>query len=107
MSLFDDIDDCHFTWNYSYNDIIDHHLPSRKAKIRSNLPWTDSSIRKGMNERFKLLNEAKVSGDPVKWSQYRKKKKRNEIKKIRERGPKRLIGMINLTNQPILKNFGS
>ena len=108
MSLFDDIDDCHFIWNSLYNDIIDHHLPSRKAKIRSkSLPWTDSSIRKGMNERFKLLNEAKVSGDPVKWSQYRKKKKRNEIKKIRERGPKRLIGMINLTNQPILKNFGS
>ena len=28
-----------------------------------------------MNERFKLLNKAKASGDPVKWSQYRKKKK--------------------------------
>ena len=27
------------------------------------------------------------------------------LKKIRERGPKRLIGMINLTNQPILKNL--
>ena len=61
----------------TYNDIIDHHLPSRKAKIRSkSLPWTDSSIRKGMNDRFKLLNEAKASGDPVKWSQYRKKKMR-------------------------------
>ena len=49
-----------------------------------------------MNEEFKLLNEAKASGDPVKWSQYRKKK-RNAIKKIRERGPKRLIGMTTQT----------
>ena len=57
-----------------------------------------------MNERFKLLNEAKASGDPVKWSQYRKKKEMR-LKKIHERGPKRLIGMINLTNQPILKNL--
>ena len=85
MSLCDDIDDCHFTWNYSYNDIIDHHLPSRKAKIRSkSLPWTDSSIRKGMNERFKLLNEAKASGDPVKWSQYRKKKEMRLKKSVKE-----------------------
>ena len=85
MSLFDDIDDCHFTWNYSYNDIIDHHLPSREAKIRSkSLLWTDSSIRKGMNERFKLLNEAKASGDPVKWSQYRKKKEMRLKKSVKE-----------------------
>ena len=91
MSLCDDIDDCHFTWNYSYNDIIDHHLPSRKAKIRSNLPWTDSSIRKGMNERFKLLNEAKVSGDPVKWSQYRKKKKEMRLKKSVKEGRSGLL----------------
>ena len=90
MSLFDDIDDCHFTWNYSYNDIIDHHLPSRKAKIRSkSLPWTDSSIRRGMNKRFKLLNEAKASGDPVKWSQYRKK--RNEAKKSVKEGRSGLL----------------
>ena len=91
VSLFDDIDDCHFIWNSLYNDIIDHHLPSRKAKIRSkSLSWTDSSIRKGMNKRFKLLNEAKASGDPVKWSQYRKKK-RNEVKKSVKEGRSGLL----------------
>ena len=80
VSFFDDIDDCHVIWNYLYKDIMDHHLPSRKAKIRPNsLPWIDSSIRKEMKKRFKLLNEAKISGDPVKWSQYREK--RNEVKK--------------------------
>ena len=77
VSLFDDIDDCPFIWNYLYNDIIDHHLPSRKAKVRSKyFLWIDSSIRKGMNKRFKLLNKAKASGDPVKWSQDRKKEMR-------------------------------
>ena len=25
VSLFDDINDCHFIWNYLYNDVIDHH----------------------------------------------------------------------------------
>ena len=81
VSLFDDIDDCHFVWNYLYKDIMDHHLPPWKAKIRPNsLPWIDSSIRKEMNKRFKLLNEAKTSGDPVKWSQYREK--RNEVKNL-------------------------
>ena len=50
MSLFDDIDDCHFIWNSLYNDIIDHHLPSRKAKIRSkSLPWTD--VQKASNPK--------------------------------------------------------
>ena len=37
-----------------------------------------------MNERFKLLNEAKASGDPVKWSQYRKKKEMRLKKSVKE-----------------------
>ena len=50
--LFDDIGDCHFVWNYLFKDIMDHHLPSQKAKIRPNtLPWIDSSIREEMNKR--------------------------------------------------------
>ena len=42
-----------------------------------------------MNKRFKLLNEAKASGDPVKWSQYRKK--RNEVKKSVKEGRSGLL----------------
>ena len=84
INLFDDIDDCHSIWNYLYKDIMDHHIPSRKAKIRSNsLPWIDSSIRKEMNKRFKLLSEAKASGDSVKWRQYREK--RNKVKSLLKR----------------------
>ena len=33
-----------------------------------------------MNKRFKLVNRAKASGDPVTWSQYRKKG--NEVKNL-------------------------
>ena len=36
-----------------------------------------------MNKTFKLLNEAKTSGDPVKWSQNREK--RNEVKHLLKR----------------------
>ena len=79
MNLFDDMDDCPFIWNYLYNNVIECHLPSRKTKIRSkSLLWIDFSITKGMNKRFKLVNRAKASRDPVTWSQYRKKG--NEVK---------------------------
>lgn len=36
-----------------------------------------------MNKRFKLLSEAKTSGDPVKWRQYREK--RNKVKSLLKR----------------------
>lgn len=69
MSLFDDIDDCYFVWNYLYKDIMDYYLLFRKVKIRFNFfLWIDFFIRKEMNKRFKFLNEVKIFGDLVKWS---------------------------------------
>lgn len=78
--IFDDIDDCVAFWQCLYDDILHHHLPSRDAKIRDkSLPWINTSIRKEMNKRYKLLKDAKLSGDPEKWRLY--KEKRNAIKK--------------------------
>ena len=74
--LFDDIDDSLDTWQYLlvYNEILHHHLPPRDVKIRDkSLPWINTSIRKEMNKRYKLLNKAKSSGDPEIWSLYKQK----------------------------------
>ena len=71
--IFDDIDDSVWVWETLYNYIIDHHIPIRKVKIRSNsLPWMSSSLRKEMNKRYKLLtltqNTPKGSNE---WSTYK------------------------------------
>ena len=57
----------------------------RDAKIRDkSLPWINTSIRKEMNKRYyKLLRDAKLSGDPEKWKLY--KEKRNAVKKLLKR----------------------
>ena len=79
--LFDDIDDIVDTWQYLYNEILHHHLPLRNVKIRAkSLPWINTSIRKEMNKRYKLLKKAKSSGDPETWRRY--KPKRYEVKKL-------------------------
>lgn len=44
------------------------------------LPGINSSIRKQMNQRYRLLKEAKSTGDQDKWIQY--KSKRNTVKKL-------------------------
>ena len=80
--IFDDIDDSVWAWETLYNYIIDHHIPIRKVKIRSNsLPWMSSSLRKEMNKRYKLLtlaqNTPKGSNE---WSTY--KKQRNLCTKL-------------------------
>lgn len=60
---------------------MDYYLLFRKVKIRFNFfLWIDFFIRKEMNKRFKFLNEVKIFGDLVKWSQYREK--RNEVKNL-------------------------
>ena len=70
-----------YLWDYLYKDIVNHHLPTRKVKIRSkSLPWISTYIRKQINLRYKLLKEAKSSQDQVKWELY--KSKRNEVKKL-------------------------
>jgi len=79
--LFDDIDDSVDAWQYLYNEMLHHHLPSRDVRIRDkSLSWINTSIRKEMNKRNKLLKKAKSSGDPELWSLY--KQKRLEVKKL-------------------------
>ncbi|KAL9980683.1 hypothetical protein ACROYT_G009301 [Oculina patagonica] len=79
--LFDDIDDSVDAWQYLYDEILLHHLPPRDVRIRvKSLPWIDTSIRKEMNKRYKLLIKAKSTGNPELWSLY--KQKRLEVKKL-------------------------
>ena len=79
--LFDHIDDSVDTWQYLYNEILQHHLPLRNVKIRAtSLPWINTSIRKEMNKRYKLLKKAIKSGDSETWRLY--KQKRYEVKKL-------------------------
>ena len=80
-SVFDDIDDSLYIWDYLYKDIVNHHLPTRNVKIRNkSLPWISTYIRKQINLRYKLLKEAKSSQSQGKWELY--KSKRNEVKKL-------------------------
>lgn len=57
-SIFDDIDDSLYTWNYLYNNVLNRNLPVREVKVKDkSLPWINSSIRKQMNLRYKLLKK--------------------------------------------------
>ncbi|PFX12217.1 Cytidine and dCMP deaminase domain-containing protein 1 [Stylophora pistillata] len=63
-SLFDDIDDSVDAWHCLYNEILNHHPPPRDAKIRDKaLPWINTSIRKEMNKRYKLLKRVTPTRD--------------------------------------------
>eukprot|EP00112_Aurelia_sp_Birch-Aquarium-sp1_P018583 Seg4452.4 transcript_id=Seg4452.4/GoldUCD/mRNA.D3Y31 product="hypothetical protein" protein_id=Seg4452.4/GoldUCD/D3Y31 len=49
MEIFDDVDDCQYAWHLMYKDIMQQHVKTRRAKIRSkSLPWIDTKIRKEM-----------------------------------------------------------
>lgn len=73
MNTFDDIDNAEYAFNTLYNNIIKVHIPEKKVKIRSNsLPWTTVAIRKCMNKRYKLLQQAKRTQGEDLWREYRK-----------------------------------
>ena len=61
-----------------YKDIVESHITTRKAKIRSkSTPWMNSTIRKELNGRYKLLMKAqKTPNGSVEWSNYRKARNR-------------------------------
>ena len=58
-NVFDDLDDATWAWECLYKDIMKSHVHARRVKIRrGSLPWMNSSIRKELNKRYKLLLKA-------------------------------------------------
>jgi len=51
---------------------IFYTIPLRDAQIKdkSLIPWINSSVRKEMNLRYKLLKDAKLCCDPEQWKLY-------------------------------------
>ena len=73
-NVFDDLDDATWAWECLYKDIMKSHVPARRVKIRrGSLPWMNSSIRKELNKRYKLLLKAQQTpkGSQA-WTDYKK-----------------------------------
>lgn len=80
-NVFDDLDDATWAWEYLYKD-MKSHVHARRVKIRrGSLPWMNSSIRKQLNRRYKLLKKAQLTpkGSQA-WMDY--KKVRNHCTKV-------------------------
>lgn len=80
--IFDDVDDSVYAWDKLYKSVINEHIKERKVKIRAHShPWMNSSIRKELNKRFKLLQKAQSTPKGSReWNDY--KKSRNYCTKI-------------------------
>ena len=81
-NIFDDLDDATWAWECLYKDIMKSHIQARRVKIRNgSLPWMNSSIRKELNKRYKLLLKAQQTpkGSQA-WINY--KKARNHCNKL-------------------------
>ena len=72
-SLFHDIDDVIHAWELLFKDVLDTHIPTRRAKIRKeSLPWVTGEIRKEMNKRYKLLRKCDgTSNTSAIWEEYK------------------------------------
>ena len=81
-NTFDDMDDIMWAWEHLYKDILNDHLTVKKVKIRTNsLPWMNSTLKKEMNFRYKLLKRAQnYQKENNIWLKYRKQ--RNYVLKI-------------------------
>ena len=74
IDLFDDPDDSLWCWETMFINALVNHAKARKVKVRSeNQPWMTGTLRKSINNRFKLFNTAKLSAnDPEIWKIYKK-----------------------------------
>ena len=56
-NVFDDVEDS--VWEFLYKNIIEDHIKERKVKIKAKShPWVNTTIRKMMNKRYRLLLRA-------------------------------------------------
>ena len=74
INFFDDPDDSLWCWETMFINTLVNHVKARKVKVRSeNQPWMTGTLRKSINNRFKLFNTAKLSAnDPEIWKRYKK-----------------------------------
>ena len=74
ISIFDDVDDSLWCWEYLYHSVISEHVKTRKVKVRkNNQPWMTGEVRKAINNRYKLLIKARSTPRNSKeWSDYKK-----------------------------------
>ena len=102
--IFDDIDDSVWAWETRCKYTINHHISLRKVNVRSNnLSWMNSSLRKGMNKRYKLLTQAQnTPKGSVQWSNYQKQRNAQNYYDLLNC----LTGNINSPMWNPVKNFG-
>ena len=81
-NIVDDLDDAIWVWECLYKDIMKSHVHAQRVKIRrGSLQWMNSSIRKGLNKRYKLLLKAQQTQKGLQaWIDY--KKARNYCTKL-------------------------
>ena len=76
ISIFDDVDDSLWCWEYLFKNVLSSHVTTRKVKVRNNnQPWMNGEVRKAINDRYKLLNKARgTPKDSKEWKDYKKAK---------------------------------
>ena len=80
-NVFDDVEDSLWAWEFLYKNIMKDHIKTGKVKIRAKShPWDNTTIRKMMNKRYRLLLRAQRTKCDDHWEEYRKA--RNETTKM-------------------------
>ena len=79
MHASDDIEEIGDTFCREFTRILDKHAPLKVIQNRNNyVPYISSDLKKEMDERDKLKEEAALTGDQATYSAY--KAKRNEVR---------------------------
>lgn len=78
MDSLDDMDSKWHYWKKLFSEIVDTHIPLKKARVRrKSLPWITREIRVLMRARNYLCTKAKKNRKAEDWEQY--KKLRNQV----------------------------
>ena len=86
MDTFDDVDSHWEYWRSLFTQIVDLHIPVKKARVRAKtLPWIGKEVRKLMKARTYYCTKAKKSKKVEDWEQYRRLRNRVtwELKKAK------------------------
>ena len=60
-------------WKQSFLAVANLHAPVKKRRVRnSKAPWLTPEIKRLMWERDKIKRIATVTGDQLKWAEYRR-----------------------------------
>ena len=82
-AVYSSVEELYTSFKNALSDAIDKHIPSKTSSSHFSYPWVNNSIKRDINRKKRLYNNARKHGSASCWARFRKLRRQID-RKIRK-----------------------